>query len=260
MRGEITWCQLFSEPGAGSDLAALRTRAERTDGGWLLNGQKVWTSVAAEADWAICLVRTDPDAPKHRGITYVLLDMTTPGITIRPLRELTGDALFNEVFLDDVLVPDDCVVGEVNGGWPLARTTLANERVAISDSSFGVSVERALTAAGESPSALVRERLGAAVAEAGLSKALGLRSTLRTLTGAGPGPESSVQKLVGVRQRQDSAQLALDLLADDVLLGGAEGRAAVHEALVTRCLSIAGGTTQVLLNIVGERILGLPRD
>jgi 3-oxochol-4-en-24-oyl-CoA dehydrogenase len=260
LRGEMEWCQLFSEPGAGSDLAALRTRAERTEDRWVLTGQKVWTSLAAEAHWGICLARTNPDAPKHKGITYFLLDMSTPGITIRPLRELTGDALFNEVFLDGVIVPDDCVVGEVDGGWALARTTLANERVAISDSSFGVSVERALRAAGADPSDLVRQRLGAAVADAGVSKALGLRSTLRTLEGAGPGAESSVQKLVGVRERQDSAQLALDLLGEDVVLGRGEGPAALHEALVTRCLSIAGGTTQVLLNVVGERILGLPRD
>ncbi len=261
LRGEITWCQLFSEPGAGSDLASLRTKAERTEGGWLLSGQKVWTSLAAQSDWAICLARTDPDAPQHRGISYFLVDMSTPGIEIRPLRELTGDALFNEVFLDQVLVPDDCLVGEVDGGWPLARTTLANERVAISDSSFGISVERVLRVladrdVGES----VWARVGGAVADAGVTKALGLRSTLRSLTGQGPGAESSVLKLVGVRQRQESSELALDLLADDALLGRGEGPAAVAEALTTRCLSIAGGTTQVLRNVAAERILGLPRS
>ena len=131
------WCQLFSEPGAGSDLAALRTKAIRPadarawKSGWLLTGQKVWTSNAHRADWGICLARTNPDAPKHKGITYFLVDMRSPGIDIRPLREITGEALFNEVFFDDLFVPDDMVVGPVDGGWPLARTTLANERVAI---------------------------------------------------------------------------------------------------------------------------------
>jgi alkylation response protein AidB-like acyl-CoA dehydrogenase len=261
LRGEISWCQLFSEPGAGSDLAALRTRAERVDGGWSLTGQKVWTSLAREADWGICLARTNAEAPQHRGITYFLVDMRSAGIEIRPLRELTGDAVFNEVFLDGVVVPDDCVVGEVDGGWKLARTTLANERVAMGGKSLGVSVERALAAAAEDKELgdAVRLRLGQAVAEATTVKVLGLRSTLRAVTGAAPGPESSVSKLVGVRQRQDSSELALDLLGESALLGGEAAVAAWHEALLTRCLSIAGGTTQVLRNVAAERILGLPR-
>ncbi|WP_424235918.1 acyl-CoA dehydrogenase family protein [Actinophytocola sp.] len=258
LRGELTWCQLFSEPGAGSDLAALRTKATRADGGWVLTGQKVWTSQAVEADWAICLARTDPDAPKHHGITYFLVDMRSPGITLRPLREITGEARFNEVFLDDVFVPDDCVVGEVDGGWRLARTTLATERVALgAGSALGDGVER-LLALDISDDA--RERVGALVAE-GLSVSLvDLRATLRQLEGHGPGPESSVCKLVGVRHRQDVAEVAVDLL-------GAAGAAvddttdpALHEFLLTRCLSIAGGTTQVLRNLIGERILGLPRE
>ncbi len=263
LTGEITWCQLFSEPGAGSDLASLRTRAERTEGGWLLSGQKVWTSLAKESDWAICLARTNPDAPPHQGITYFLVDMTNDGIDIRPLRELTGEALFNEVFLDGVLVPDDCVVGEVDAGWPLARTTLANERVAIGGSSLGVSVERALALLDARPDVgpVERLRVGAAIAASATVKALGLRGTLRSLAGQGPGPESSVVKLLGVVERQDAAELVLDLLGDQVLVGGETGEAdaAVHEALVTRCLSIAGGTTQVLRNLTAERILKLPR-
>lgn len=261
LHGEISWCQLFSEPGAGSDLASLRTRAERTEGGWLLTGQKVWTSNAHQADWGICLARTNPDVPQHKGISYFLVEMSTPGIEIRPLREMTGEALFNEVFLDNVFVPDELVVGEVDGGWALARNTLANERVALSDSSFGVSVERILRTASRQDEVgeVLRLRIGESVADAGTVKALGTRSTLRSLAGDGPGPESSVLKLVGVRQRQDSAETALDLLADDVLLGSGEAADAVQEALVTRCLSIAGGTTQVLRNVAGERILGLPR-
>ena len=134
LRGEITWCQLFSEPGAGSDLAGLTTRAERgaSGGGWRLTGQKIWTSLAKEADWAICVARTDPASRRHAGISYFLVDMHSPGVTVRPLREMTGDALFNEVFLDGVLVPDDLVVGEVGHGWRVARSTLANERVSLS--------------------------------------------------------------------------------------------------------------------------------
>jgi alkylation response protein AidB-like acyl-CoA dehydrogenase len=260
LRGEITWCQLFSEPGAGSDLASLRTRAERTEGGWLLTGQKVWTSMATQASWGICLARTNPDAPPHKGITYFLIDMSSEGLDIRPLRELTGEQLFNEVFLEAVFVPDECVVGDVDGGWPLARTTLANERVAMTDRAFGSSVERALRVIGSGGAGEVdRLRVGGAVAASATAKALGLRSTLRSISGQGPGPESSVLKLVGVAERQDSAELVLDLLREDVLTGTGEGPVAVHEALVTRCLSIAGGTTQVLRNVAAERILGLPR-
>ena len=149
LRGELVWCQLFSEPGSGSDLASLRTRAERVDGGWKLTGQKVWTSVAQRADWGICLARTDPDAPQHKGISYFLVDMRSAGIDVRPLREITGEALFNEVFLDDVFVPDDCLVGELGDGWKLARTTLANERVAMATTRLSKSTERAVTLASE---------------------------------------------------------------------------------------------------------------
>ena len=264
LRGEIVWCQLFSEPGAGSDLASLRTRAERVDGGWRLTGQKVWTSLATEADWAICLARTNPDAPQHKGITYFLVDMASPGIEIRPLREITGEAVFNEVFLDGVVVPDDCVVGEVDDGWRLARTTLANERVAMSGSSLGANVERALRLLDEGGdaggvTAMRRVRVGEAVADAVTVQMLGARSTLRSLAGQGPGAESSVQKLVGVRHRQEAAELVYDLLGPEALVGGGDAGEALRELLLTRCLSIAGGTTQVLRNVAAERILGLPR-
>ncbi|HEY0450995.1 acyl-CoA dehydrogenase [Actinophytocola sp.] len=264
LRGSLRWCQLFSEPGAGSDLAALRTRAVRVAGGWRLDGQKVWTSEAVGADWAICLARTDPDVPKHAGITYFLVDMRAAGITLRPLREITGEARFNEVFLDGVLVPEDCVVGEVNGGWRLARTTLASERVAIgAGSSLGEGVERLLALAADRGLAEddgVRERLGALVAQ-GLSVSLvDHRETLRQLGGRDPGPGSSVCKLVGVRQRQDVAEAAVELLGPAGAAVEADSGPVLHEFLLTRCLSIAGGTTQVLLNLVGERILGLPRE
>jgi alkylation response protein AidB-like acyl-CoA dehydrogenase len=252
LRGELTWCQLFSEPEAGSDLASLRTRAVRAEGGWRLTGQKVWTSLAHQADWAICLARTDSSVPKHKGITYFLVDMRSAGVDVRPLREITGDARFNEVFLDDVFVPDDCVVGEINDGWRLARTTLANERVAMG-SSLGEALERVLRQpeAAEHP-----ERLGELVAQGLAVSALDLRASLRVLSGQEPGAESSVRKLVGVRQRQDVAEFAVELLGP----GAAADNELVHEFLLTRCLSIAGGTTQVLMNLAGERILGLPRE
>jgi 3-oxochol-4-en-24-oyl-CoA dehydrogenase len=262
LRGELRWCQLFSEPGAGSDLASLRTKAIHTDGGWRLTGQKVWTSAAVEADWGICLARSDPSAPKHAGITYFLVDMRSPGITLRPLREITGEARFNEVFLDDVFVPDEYVVGEVHGGWRLARTTLANERVALgAGSSLGEGVERLLTLAStQELDDGARERIGFLVAQ-GLSVSLvDLRATMRQLDGRGPGPESSVCKLVGVRQRQDVAEAAVDLLGPAGAAVDDSTASALHELLLTRCLSIAGGTTQVLRNLVGERILGLPRE
>jgi alkylation response protein AidB-like acyl-CoA dehydrogenase len=258
LRGTVRWCQLFSEPEAGSDLAALRTRATRAAGGWRLSGQKVWTSGAAEADWGICLARTDPAAEKHAGITYFLVDMRSPGITTRPLREITGAARFNEVFLDDVFVPDDCVVGDVNGGWALARTTLATERVALgAGSSLGEGVERLLAlAAGRDLGDGELERIGGLVAQ-GLSVSLiDHRATLRLLDGHEAGPGSSVCKLVGVWHRQDVAEAAVELLGTAGAAAGAEA----EDFLLTRCLSIAGGTTQVLLNVVGERILGLPRE
>jgi alkylation response protein AidB-like acyl-CoA dehydrogenase len=259
--GEVRWCQLFSEPEAGSDLASLRTRAVRDDerGGWRLSGQKVWTSLARSAEWAICLARTDADVPQHKGITYFLIDMTTPGIDIRPLREMTGDAMFNEVFLDDVFVPDDCVVGEPGDGWKLARTTLANERVAMAGTRLGDSTEA--TVAALTPESPVRDlvRVGEQVALATVCSLLGVRTTLKALAGQGPGVESAVAKILGVRNRQDSSELLVELMGPRVLLGGVEVDAAVHEMLLTRCLSIAGGTTQILRNVAAERILGLPR-
>lgn len=262
LRGELVWCQLFSEPGAGSDLASLRTRAEKVDGGWRLTGQKVWTSVAERADWGICLARTNPDAPKHKGITYFLVDMrNSEGIDVRPLREITGKALFNEVFLDDVFVPDDMVVGAVDDGWRLARTTLANERVAMATSRLSTSTERAIELAAAGVTTAQRVAVGHSIALATVCSLLGVRSTLRSLAGQGPGAESSVAKLLGVRNRQDGAELVVSLHGDRVVLGADDDalRADVWEMLNTRCLSIAGGTTQILRNVAAERILGLPR-
>jgi 3-oxochol-4-en-24-oyl-CoA dehydrogenase len=240
-RAEITWCQLFSEPEAGSDLAGLRTRAERADGGWRLTGQKVWTSLARQADWAIGLARTDPDVPKHQGLTYFLVDMHAAGLDIRPLREITGRTMFNEVFLDDVFVPDNCVLGAPGDGWRIAMSTLATERVAIGRGQ-DEAVE-ALLAAGGADS-IYAERTGLHVASALSIALLGERGT-----------HPAIRKLLGVGHRQAAAETVLELLGP---AGAAESEAS-GEFLLTRCLSIAGGTTQILLNQVGERVLGLPR-
>jgi alkylation response protein AidB-like acyl-CoA dehydrogenase len=258
--GDLVWCQLFSEPGAGSDLASLRTRAVKVDGGWRLSGQKVWTSVAERADWGICLARTNPEAPQHKGITYFLVDMkNSAGIDVRPLREITGETLFNEVFLDDVFVPDELVVGAVDDGWRLARTTLANERVAMATSKLGKATERAVDLVGDHTSPVQRAEVGHAVALSTVCSLLGVRTVLRSLAGQGPGPESSVAKLLGVRSRQDSAELVIRLHGPRGVLDTDDVRADLWELLNTRCLSIAGGTTQILRNVAGERILGLPR-
>ncbi|HUR79021.1 MAG TPA: acyl-CoA dehydrogenase [Acidimicrobiales bacterium] len=259
--GEVNWCQLFSEPEAGSDLAALKTTATKIDGGWLLNGQKVWTSFAREADWGMCLARTNPHAAKHLGITYFIVDMKSEGLDIRPLKEMTGLEMFNEVFINDVFVPDDNVIGDVDGGWPLARTTLANERVAMgSGSSFGGGIEALLGLCAEVPLEEHRDELGALVAESHTVALLGLRSTHRSVSGAKPGPEASVRKLLGVEHDQRTQEFGLALL-------GPEGATTVGRAqqwtfgfLANRCLTIAGGTSEIQRNVIGERLLGLPRD
>ena len=269
LRGEISWCQLFSEPEAGSDLAALTTTATRTEGGWLLRGQKVWTTMAKEADWGICLARTNPQAPKHQGITYFIVDMAAPGIDIRPLKELTGMEMFNEVFLDDVLVPDDCVIGEVDGGWPLARTTLANERVSMgSGSSFGGGIEALVglvaqrTADGliDGGDPLVLDDLGALIAEAHSLSVMGLRTAVRSVSGAEPGPEASVRKLLGVEHDQRTQELGLTLLGPEGATNEGAGAQWSFGFLANRCLTIAGGTSEIQRNVIGERLLGLPRD
>ena len=261
LRGELVWCQLFSEPGAGSDLAGLSTRAERAEGGWRLTGQKIWTSLAKQAAWAICVARTDPDAPRHDGISYFLVDMTSPGVQVRPLREMTGDALFNEVFLDEVFVPDDLVVGGVNRGWRVARTTLANERVSLSQSwTFGCGnpeLIEAVQGLGAGAGQAVLERAGRLIAEGHAIDLLGMRVTLKQLSGTEPGATGSVRKLLGMRHAQRVAEECWSLTGPDGAVGGTRWSRAV---LFTRALTIGGGTTDIQLNIIGERILGLPRD
>jgi alkylation response protein AidB-like acyl-CoA dehydrogenase len=265
--GRLSWCQLFSEPGAGSDLAALSTKADRVEGGYVVNGQKVWTSLAKTADFGICLARTDRDAKKHAGITYFIVDMHTEGIDIRPLRELTGAAMFNEVFFNDVFVPDDCVIGAPGDGWRIGRTTLANERVSMSSgASFGNGVESLIRTMarraerGDALPASLEERLGHLIAEAQSVALLGHRATLRTLSGVDPGSGSSVRKLLGVEHEQRVQEMGMALYgADGAVL---DGKAQRWEEgfLSTRCLTIAGGTSEVQRNVIAERILGQPRD
>ncbi|MGV0633776.1 acyl-CoA dehydrogenase [Mycolicibacillus trivialis] len=257
LNGEIFWCQMFSEPGAGSDLASLRTKAVRAEGGWRLTGQKVWTSAAHRAQWGVCLARTDPEAPKHKGITYFLIDMAAPGIEIRPLREITGDDLFNEVFLDDVFVPDEMVVGAVNDGWRLARTTLSNERVAMAaGTALDNPMEELLRTVAELDlDAAQQDRLGRLLLSAQVGALLDQRIAQLAVGGADPGAESSARKLIGVRYRQALSEFRMELSAG----AGVVVDDTVFDFLNTRCLTIAGGTEQILLTVAAERLLGLPR-
>jgi alkylation response protein AidB-like acyl-CoA dehydrogenase len=270
LRGEHVWCQLFSEPGAGSDLAGLSTRAEPAGGGWHITGQKIWTSLAREASWAICIARTDPAKERHDGISYFLVDMRSPGITVRPLREITGESLFNQVFLDNVFVPDDCLVGEVNRGWRIARTTLANERVSLSASwTFGSGVPELIEVAGSAPHPPLAD-VGRLVCEGRAIDLLGLRATLKRLSGTEPGATGSVRKLLGMRHAQEVAELCWSMSGEAGAVAAAFGPAVrggapngahwARQVLLTRALTIGGGTTDIQLNIIAERMLGLPRD
>ena len=263
LRGEVIWCQLFSEPGAGSDLASLSTKATKVDGGWQIDGQKVWTSAARWAKYGILLARSDASGSKHQGITYFILDMAADGVDIRPLREITGESLFNEVFLDAVFIPDDMVVGQVGDGWRLARTTLANERVALATTSaFGAALEAALevVAAGP-PDDAALDALGRLLVDAQSLSQMRQRSVLRSVFGLEPGSESSLAKLLGAEHDQDVAYFGLEMLGP-LGVTGVEGPAATfsRDVLHTLCLTIAGGTSEVQRNVIGERMLGLPRD
>jgi alkylation response protein AidB-like acyl-CoA dehydrogenase len=273
--GEEVWCQLFSEPGAGSDLAALATRAVREDtGGWVVDGQKVWTSSAHLARWAILIARTDPDLPKHLGISYFLCDMTDPGVEVRPLRQITGEAEFNEVFLTGVRIPDAHRLGEVGDGWKVARTTLMNERVSIGGSRLpreGGMIGPVAATWRERPESRthdLHQRLLTLWVEAEVARLTGER--LRQQLAAGePGPEGAGMKLTFARLNQEISGLEVELLGDEGLLYSDwtmrrpelvdfTGRDAGFRYLRSKGNSIEGGTSEVLLNIVAERVLGLP--
>ncbi len=275
--GSEIWCQLFSEPGAGSDLASLSTTAVRDGDEWVVNGQKIWTSLARQARYGILLARTDPAAGRHGGISYFVVDMRSPGIEIRPIRQMDGSASFNEVFLDDVRIPAANLIGTEGDGWRLARVTLGNERVALSQEgalwgrgpTVGTLLD-AVRAGRRTPlDPLFRQRLAAIYIEAEILRILRLRTVAALLTrgpGAEPGPEASVRKALADRHGQKLFELAVDLC-------GADGMLTQHNPpqlpgtfpwvigfLFTPALTIGGGTAEVQRNIIAERVLGLPRD
>ncbi|MGW2934612.1 acyl-CoA dehydrogenase family protein [Streptomyces sp. NPDC001156] len=272
--GAEIWCQLFSEPSAGSDLANLATRAERAPGGWIVNGQKVWTSLGHVAAQGLLLARTDPAAPKHEGLTYFLLDMSAPGVTVRPLRQLTGEAEFNEVFLDAVYIPDHCVLGAIGGGWRVAVTTLMNERQSLG----GRHVERSEGPIGQAVEAF-REAASAGRADpADLDRLMRLwvaaeaaRLTNMRAADRAAGPEGSIAKLQMAELNKSIYALAMEFIGTDALLFGgyAETRPDFtsvrggngdirYDYLRSLANSIEGGTSEILKNILGERVLGLP--
>ncbi|MBV9321311.1 MAG: acyl-CoA dehydrogenase [Mycobacterium sp.] len=264
-RGEMIWCQLFSEPGAGSDLAGLSTKATKVDGGWRLTGQKIWTTAAQFSDWGALLARTDPAAPKHNGITYFLLDMKSEGIQVRPLRELTGGAMFNTVFIDDVFVPDELVLGEVNRGWEVSRNTLTAERVSIgsSEAPFLANLDRFVEFMRDGQfDQVARNRAGQLIAEGHAVKVLNMRSTLLTLAGGDAMPSAAISKLLSMRTAQDYAEFAVSTFGSDAAIGDPEELAGKwgEYLLASRATTIYGGTSEVQLNIIAERLLGLPRD
>jgi hypothetical protein len=264
LRQDVIWCQLFSEPDAGSDAAGVKTRATRVDGGWLVNGQKVWTSGAHLASFGLATVRTDPDVPKHKGITTMVIDMHTEGVEVRPLQMVTGQSEFNEVFFNDVFVPDDDVVGPVNGGWTVARATLGNESVSIGGGQGGMTMPADLVIApfDAHPERLAggAGRIGRFVARNEAMASLNMRSAHRAVIGGGPGPEGNVTKLVLSESGHEAAAIMAALSGPDTAYAEGPGAMAATMVLMHRAMSIAGGTSEIKRNQIGERILGLPRD
>ena len=286
LSGEEFWCQLFSEPGAGSDLASLSTRAERDGDAYVVNGQKVWTSYAHIARWGILLARTDPLAPKHMGISYFVCPMDAPGIEIRPLIDMTGEHAFNEVFFDDVRIPADHLVGPENGGWDLAKVTLGNERVSLSGEGalwgMGPTADdlvAVVSAAGGAPDPIRRDALVSVWMESQILRVLRLRMVSAVLAGRAPGAEASVHKAIADAHGQHIMDLARDLAGPFGMVSGTgpttssapppspSARSAQpgdptwsRGFLFAPALTIGGGTAEVQRNIVAEKVLGLPRD
>ena len=272
LAGEELWCQLFSEPQAGSDLANLGTRAVRDGDEYVINGQKIWTSLAQFSAYGILIARTDPDQPKHQGVSYFICPMDTPGIEIRPIIEMTGGHTFNEVFLTDVRIPADNLVGEENRGWSLAKVTLSNERVSLSSGGalwgMGPTADDLLDvvrAHGGAQDPLLRQRLAQLHIEAELLRLIRLRTVTSAIKGEPPGPEASIRKVMADEHGQHVFELAKDLagtagVRDDVGPYGGDPAMWAHGFLFAPALTVGGGTGVVQRNIIGERVLGLPHD
>ena len=261
LRGEEIWSQLFSEPGAGSDVASLATSAVRDGDEWILNGQKVWTSGAQYSDFGEIICRTNPEAEKHKGITAFIVDMKTPGITIKPLKQMNGGASFNEVFFDDVRVPHENVLGDVNEGWTVAITTLMNERVAIgAGGGTRGTVQDVIDLArqrGMNTDARVRQQLADLYTKTRIQRFLSMRTLTAASKGKMPGPEGSVGKLFGARITTQLGELAVSLAGADAVAGDTH---LAQTLLMAPASHIAGGSDEVMKNILGERVLGLPGE
>ncbi len=268
------WCQLFSEPGSGSDVAGLATRAVRDGDEWIVNGQKVWTTLAHVASFGLLLARTDPDAPKHKGLTYFVVDMKAPGVDVRPLKQITGDAEFNEVFFTDVRIPDAWRLGPLGEGWAVATTTLMNERVALSGagSSGGENVgggpvadlvRYAKKTGVWDADAVIRQRLVQAVIEGRIIRITNQRAAAQRKTGRQPGPEGSITKLFQAEYNQRLQNLAVDVMGAHGMAwpaGDTDVAQRVRGFLRSRANTIEGGTSEIMRNILGDRVLGLPRE
>ncbi len=262
LSGDEIWCQGFSEPESGSDLASLKTRAVKSNGGWKITGQKVWTTYAHEAKWCMLLARTDQDAPKHKGITYFILDVDQPNVDVRPLRQITGESEFNEIFMEEAEVPDENIIGEVGGGWQVAITTLMFERAGLGAVAV-IGLQRGLEDLialvkdkGLQDDPIVRQRIAGFQTGVEAMRLGAMRSLTMTMKTGIPGPEGSLGKLQWAKYAQDMTEMASEIAGPEGVTAGSE---LSYRLLRSRANSIEGGTTEVLQNIVAERVLGLPK-